>query len=243
MTTGTSWSQSVCSKLIVTGHPDFPPISWQSGSTLKGFGPTLISSLAEQIKLPVLIQNFGSWGKAQQAVMSGKADVIVGLYKTPERQQWLSYISTPIYSDTWGVITTKGKEFTYQGPTSLKGKRGLTMDSESFEAELDRLITSTLTVRRVPNQIALFEEVKKGNTDYAIVPFISPVTHKQLKQSDKDLIVISDNFLTSNLYIAIRRESPCRQTVENFSRTILAWKNAGKLEQMMQETRQHFDQK
>ncbi len=241
MASPAAWSQDTCSTLIATGHPDFPPVSWNSGTALEGYGPTLLRALAEQARLGVNIVDTGSWSKAQQAVMSGRADVIYGLYKTPERMQWLSYVSTPIFSDAWGVVAPKGKAFIYQNPDSLIGKRGVTTDAESFGAELDQLMQTKLTVRRVPNQRKVFDELKAAKIDYAIVSLTSPLNRAEIKRLQADVVVLSDNFLTTDMYIAVRRDSPCREAVLRFSSTIQAWKRDGKLEQMIQQARQRFE--
>lgn len=232
---GSAYSQNTCTRLVVTGHPDFPPVSWQSARTLVGLGPMLITALANQANLPVVISNMGSWGKAQQAVMSGKADVIYGLYKTPERAQWLSYVATPIFTDAWGILVPKGKEFIYNDRRSLIGKRGITTDGESFEAELDEWIASRLSVRRVPNQAAVLDALKKSNLDYAIVSLTSALDETQREKIQENFVLISKTFLSTNMYIAVGRESPCRKIVEGFSSTISTWQQDGTLDALVKQ--------
>ncbi len=235
LASGSAFSQQTCTKLVVTGHPDFSPVSWQSGATLEGFGPMLMKALARQTHLPLVINNMGSWGKAQQAVMSGKADVIYGLYKTPERSQWLSYVATPIFTDAWGILVPKGKEFIYNDRRSLIGKRGVTTDGESFEADLDEWIATRLSVRRVPNQTTVLDALKKGNLDYAIVSLTSALDEKQRNKIQENFVLISEDFLSTSMYIAVGRESPCRKIVEGFSGTILAWKKDGTLDKLLKQ--------
>jgi polar amino acid transport system substrate-binding protein len=202
----------------------------------------LMTALARQVNLPIVINNMGSWGKAQQAVMSDKADVIYGLYQTPERLQWLSYVAVPIFTDSWGILVPKGKEFIYTDRRSLIGKRGVTMDGESFEAELDQWIASRLSVRRVPNQAAVLGALKQGNLDYAIVSLASAMGEAQRNKIQADFVLITDNFLKTNMYIAVSRESPCRKIVEGFSSTLGIWKNDGTLDQLLSQAIRQHDQ-
>ena len=242
LTSASAFSQNTCTRLEVTGHPDFAPVSWQSTTSLVGFGPLLLTALAQQAHIPVVIKNMGSWGKAQQAVMSGKADVIYGLYQTPERQQWLSYVYTPIFTDAWGILVPKGKEFIYKDRSDLIGKRGVTTDGESFEAELDQWIASRLSVRRVPTQAAVLDALKKGNLDYAIISLTSAMGETQKKAINENFTLITDHFLRTNMYIAVGRASPCRQIVEGFSSIIATWQKDGTLGKLLDAAIRQRDQ-
>src|SRR5580692_5631548 len=68
--------QAACSTLVLTGHPDYPPVAWAAGSTLDGGGIEVVRRLARDNHVALRVINERSWSNAQLAVQDGKADAI-----------------------------------------------------------------------------------------------------------------------------------------------------------------------
>ena len=102
----------------------------------------------------------GSWDDAQQAVKSGKADAIVGLYKTEARLPSFTYLDPPIAPDPSAVLVRTGVSFVYNGWNSLIGKKGVANVGEVVRTQLRYLRgEQTRTSRPVHGNKAVYQSV------------------------------------------------------------------------------------
>ena len=64
-----------CEKLIVTGHPSYPPVAWKEGNRIVGASVKMVEMIAQDLGLKVESKFMGSWGDAQEAIRKGTADI------------------------------------------------------------------------------------------------------------------------------------------------------------------------
>ena len=69
-----------CEKLIVTGHPSYPPVAWKEGNRIVGASLKMVEMIAQDLGLKVESKFMGSWEDAQEAIRKGTADIIFGIY-------------------------------------------------------------------------------------------------------------------------------------------------------------------
>ncbi|APW41851.1 hypothetical protein RS694_04365 [Rhodoferax saidenbachensis] len=88
-----------------------------------GLGVELVRTIARQQGLSI---KFGiyPWARAQDMVANGGADVLVGPYKTPAREQRFLFADQPFYQDNMVFYKLAGSKAGWDGSyESLKGKR------------------------------------------------------------------------------------------------------------------------
>ena len=126
-----------CNSLVITGHPEYPPVAWAADGKLMGSSVTLVSNIAKGLGVEKVASiDFGSWDKAQQAIRDGSADIIFGIYKNPARAEYMHYIEPPYMLDPVSVIVRKGDNFKFTQWADLKRHRGVTNQGESYGANL-----------------------------------------------------------------------------------------------------------
>ena len=184
-------AQTSCPRVVMVGHPDYPPFSWAVGKRLIGMGPSLMETLAADAGVELELRYTESWSAALQMVMRGNADGIYGLYRNAERAQWLTFLVTPIADDEVAVIVARGKAFPYKDRNSLIGKHGVTSNGESYEDSLDTFINARLDVTRVPGQAAVLRALVEGKADYAIVPLATGLAEARILQLQDKIEVLS----------------------------------------------------
>ena len=162
---------ATCSSLILTWHPSYPPFSWESGATLEGAGIDIVSKLASDSAVPMQVVRAGSWDAAQQAVKTGKADAIVGLYKTEARLPSFTYVEPPIAPDPSAVLVRTGETFVYKDWNSLIGKKGVANLGESFGHTFDTFAASKLNVATVHGNKAVYQALLSKQADYALMGY------------------------------------------------------------------------
>jgi polar amino acid transport system substrate-binding protein len=198
-------SPAGCSRFVLTGHPSYPPVSYANGATLDGAGIQVVRALAAQANEPIQVVNEGSWDAAQQAVQAGKADAIVGIYLTQKRQNLYDYLQPAIATDPSAVIVKTGSPFVYHDWQSLIGMRGVVSEGEEYGHQFDVFMNAKLTIKRVHGFDAVYKAVIDGDADYGLVGY-----YAALEGAPKGQIkVATSNFVTENLYLAFRKDSPC----------------------------------
>lgn len=232
-----------CSRLVMVGHPDYPPFSWAVGKRLIGVGPSLMEALAADAGIELELRYTESWPAALQMVMRGNADGIYGLYRNAERAQWLTFLVTPIADDEVAVIVPKGKAFPYKDRTSLIGKRGVASNGESYEDSLDTFIATRLDVFRVPGQAAALRALIDGKADYAIEPLATAMAEARALKMQDQIEVLSKNLLVTKMYIAFGRQSNCRDLADRFNRKLKTLVSNGTVKRMTVEANDLWDQR
>lgn len=217
-----------CQRLVVTGHPSYAPVSWAAGDSLQGGGIALARRLAEDAGVPVTIINAGSWDAAQQAVASGKADLIVGIYKTAAREKIFDYVKPEIAKDPSAVLVKAGGKLDYRSWDSLVGKKGLISDGESYGPKFDDFAKARLTIEKVAGFPAVFDKLQAGTADYGLMGYYPALT-----SAPKDKVSIAvESFATEPMYIAFGKTSPCRGLARAFGKGVKASTRDGTVERL-----------
>ena len=207
-----------CSRIVVTGHPQYAPVSFASGNTLEGGAITLVRRIAQDNGMPVTVLNAGSWDAAQKATADGTADVIVGIYLTPEREKGFSYVRPAMADDPSSVIVSREGKLNYTAWSSLVGKKGLVSEGESYGVKFDDFMASRLTVEKVKDFPALFAALVSGTGDYGLIGYYAAITG-----APKDKVKIAVKSFTSEpMYIAFGKNSACRSLEPAFRKGIRA---------------------
>jgi len=193
-----------CTRLVLTAHPDYPPVAWAHGGTLRGAGIEVVRQLAKDADVPLVITDEGSWAAAQSAVKSGKADAIVGLYRTPKRMEFFDYVQPAIAPDPSAVLARVGEPFSYTGWNSLIGKKGAASHGEAYGDTFDAFMKARLTIQRVSGFSGVYQAVADKSADYGLIGYYAAVTG-----APKSIRIVEPNFVTEGLFIAFGKHSAC----------------------------------
>jgi polar amino acid transport system substrate-binding protein len=114
---------SGAAELLVVGtefskvYEQAPNGDWQ------GLGVEIVRTLAQRAGDTVQFQIY-PWPRAQAMVQQGRADILVGPYKTPERRTQFAFFDQPFYRDRMVFYARRGLPSVWSGDYSaLKGVR------------------------------------------------------------------------------------------------------------------------
>jgi len=127
--------------IIISGHYDWKPVMWQEGSEIVGIGPDVVKDVFNDIGIKSNSPYVGSWEQVQQKAKMGDIDIIVALYKTEERGEYL-YFSDPYIVDPISVFVKEDNEFDPQAKEDLLGKKGIVTVGDSYGQQIDNMISS-----------------------------------------------------------------------------------------------------
>ncbi|CDG82957.1 substrate-binding periplasmic protein [Janthinobacterium agaricidamnosum] len=102
-----------------------------------GMGPDIIRQVAAQLGDTVSFKIY-PWARAQALVAQGKADILVGPYKSARRQARMAFSERPFYQDQMVLYARADSGFAWNGDyASLAGKRIVVLNGwlygEAFE--------------------------------------------------------------------------------------------------------------
>ena len=193
--------------MIISGHPGYPPIMWQTGTTITGVGAELAETVCRELKIQYEIKYSGPWKRVQENARNGSIDLIIGIYANDARKKYLDYtvhyMSEPTY-----IVSLKGRPFFYEKKEDLVGKTGVTIHGESFGQDLDDFIQSSLNIKRVYTGDALFKNLMTGRADYILWGYY-PILTSAAKMGCSDKIIAYDKapVAVENLYMAFSKKS------------------------------------
>ncbi|MBV8490820.1 MAG: transporter substrate-binding domain-containing protein [Candidatus Eremiobacteraeota bacterium] len=228
---------SDCTSFVLTGHPDYPPVAWRSDGSLAGGGVIVAERLARASKVRMVLLAEPTWEDAQAAVRAGRADFIVGIYKTTARLAYFDYLDPALAPDPSAVVIRSGETFPYKNWNSLIGKRGAVGAGESYGSKFDAFRAAKLTTYDVPTLADVFAQVLAGKADYGLSGYYTAVT-----SAPKGIAYASKNFVTEGLYLAYGKQSRCGAALAKaFSSGIAQMKAAGTIDRIFARELQIYE--
>ncbi|WDE10255.1 substrate-binding periplasmic protein [Thalassomonas haliotis] len=120
----------------------FVPFNWETSTSLEGASIELAKLFfkKEQVELELIRVN--SWARCLKQVETGKIDLVLGAYKTPERQLWGDYIDEIIARDIIQLFKNKNRQLDFSALNSLHHFRGGGIIGNSYGGVFDTFIAS-----------------------------------------------------------------------------------------------------
>ena len=199
-----------CAKLVITGHPSYPPVAWATQGGIVGAAPALVSGIAGRLGVKdVVSKDFGSWEGAQDAARKGEADVIFGIYRNDERAKYLDFIEPAFMADPVAIVVRKGETLAFAEWGDLKGRKGVTNAGESYGDVFDGFMAKNLTVARAAGVDQTFAALLAHQADYMIIGLYPGRDEaKRLGLADK-IAFLPKALSSSPMYVAFSKKSKC----------------------------------
>jgi len=101
-----------CDQVVVSGDADYQPLSWFDGKEMQGAAEAIVGAALRQLGLPYEIRYAGPFKRELAAAETGEIDIVAELKKTPEREAYLAFPTTPIFVNPVAVFTHRGRNLT-----------------------------------------------------------------------------------------------------------------------------------
>ncbi len=233
-----------CDRLVITGHPSYPPVAWAEHGKIRGAASALVSTIAEGLGVKhVTSRDFGSWEKAQQAGRNGDADIIFGIYKNDERQGYLTYIEPAFMLDPVAIVVRRGAGFTFATWADLKGRKGVTNSGESYGDKFDTYMDKELIVARVQGVDDAFHALLDGKADYLIIGLYPGRNVARRLGVATKVRFLPQQIDAAKMFIAFSKKSTCYEALkEGFASRLKADVDSGKVDALLAAAQRHYHQ-
>ncbi|MEE9327497.1 MAG: EAL domain-containing protein [Cocleimonas sp.] len=142
----------------------FPPFSSISNDNKYiGFSADYIRLIEHRTGLKFHIEKDASWGETMELAILGKLDILVGLVKTTERQQFLDFTDSYIKRNT--VIINVGKKHGFIGSLKYLNNKKIVVEKGSFSATELLKKYPEIELLYVDNTTEALKQVSIGNAD------------------------------------------------------------------------------
>lgn len=151
---------------IVSGNPAAAPSCWIEDGELKGAGVECSKILLTALEIEPRIRYEGSWADVQKKAKAGRIDMLIGVFKTSAREEYLEF-SIPYLAVPVAVCVKNDAAFPFSRWADLKGRKGLIGLGESCGEDFDAFAKSSLDVAYKPLN-ACFKDLVDGKAEYLV---------------------------------------------------------------------------
>jgi len=243
LTGNAAFAADACTKIVATGHPQYPAIAYKDGDNIAGAAPMLVEAIAKNLKIPLESKYMGTWADAQAAARDGKADMIFGIYYNDERATYLDYVKPAFMFDEVVVFVAKDKPFTYKDENDLIGKKGVTNQGESYGNDFDAFIKDKLTVARADGIDDAFKVLMAGDADYLIAGYYPGLAEAAKAGLKDDVVPLEPALLSAEMFVAFSKKSPCKSLAPQFGEGITQLTTDGSFHKMLTDAIATWDAK
>ena len=224
--------------LIASGHPEYPPFMWKEGDKIVGVGPDLLELALNEMGVAVSFDYKGTWEEVQKKTNEGEIDMIVALYETEERKEYLLY-TIPYGTDPVVAFVKQGNDFEYSEWSDFNDKKGVTTVGESFGTEFDTYMEDELQMIKYDTVDECFKAIENGDADYFVYALYSgQMEAKQLGYANIDYL--KEYVTTEDWCMAISKKSPFADRIEDINTEIKKLMDQGKVDELTGENANKF---
>jgi polar amino acid transport system substrate-binding protein len=205
-----------CSKLTVTGNPEYPPYLFKDRSNPKaliGANAEIIKEIGHQINIEIDVIYSGPWSRAQKEVREGRIDLITGAFFTEPRSKYMDYIY-PAFLITKSVVwVNKNQRIKYSQKEDLTTLKGITVINNSFGQEFDAYAKAQLSITTVASLKQAFTMLKLGRVDYLLYEESPAKAYAASLRVEELVEAIGPAISSEGLYLTISHQSKCNTPV------------------------------
>jgi signal transduction histidine kinase/CheY-like chemotaxis protein len=163
------FTQETTVKLRVAVSDWWPVMFVDTDQTVKGFYPDILEYIAEQEGWEIEYVP-GSWSDALKNLREGRVDILMYLYWTEEREEFLDY-NNEYMLKVWGQVFVSVSNSDIKNIEGMKGKKvGVIRDSQDgivFQSICESLKIPIITIQ-YPDDGELFNAIKECKIDAAV---------------------------------------------------------------------------
>jgi len=224
---------------LISGKPDYPPISWSQYDELTGFGYDVIQKILAENSINIKKSGPFPWKRTLTMLESGELDIVVGIRSTAEREKYMSFIPTPIIKSAQNIFFRQGAKI--QSSDDLRGKTGGVLLGTTYTEEFNLFSENNLTFEAVNSLKQNLQKLQLGRIHYFIAPLLPTVHYMRKNNLNLGVRFIAQPAFTVEEKIAISKKSDCIRYLTTIDRQLIKLKNQGFIFDLFDKQTQEWD--
>ena len=225
-----------CSRLIVAADPAYPPLHWYDGKKMQGASIEIAKRVLDDLKIPYEIRYVGPFSRLMALAEHGDIDMVATLKKTPERERFLLFPTTPAFSNPVAVFAPRGHAFNYSSRSDLIGLRGGITRGNKFGDGFDEFLAKKLTIGQANTPENNFEKLKAGRLDYLVTGYFTGMAYLLKRGDESKFIALRPFVADSTNFIALTKNGACADKLDAINTKLNQLKKRGELDKLIQQS-------
>lgn len=213
---------------------DLPGLLSKGPAGAEGFFADLFSMIKNETKLNLSLRIY-PWARAQKLVSTGDHEVLVGPYRSVDREMFLNFGNNPIYEDRIVLVTTKdAAKFWHKKLKDIDEQMIIVMRGWYYGEEIKNFLADHKKVLYAGDLEQAQKLLLYGRGKFL---FINERSYHYYKKRDKffeNNVLIYPNVKPLKGYIAYSKKTP-NSLVEQIENTILKLTADGRLDHLQKK--------
>lgn len=231
---------AACPKVVLGAGPDYPPLHWYDGATLRGASVQLAQKIFADMGVPVELRYVGPFPRLMANAQHGQVDVVATLKRTPEREAFLTFTTVPAFANPVSVFVARRRGFHYAGWDDLIGHTGGIATGTRFGEPFDTFLAQKLHIETSSSLESNFRKLAVGRIDYLITGYYNGVAYLEGHRQQEQFIALQPPVNQSENHIAFYSKGPCMVHFKEFDRRLALLVKSGAPERMIQSALQEW---
>lgn len=214
----------------------------EASGRFQGVAVDLLTKIAAQNNLQIEYAIY-PWNRAQHLISTGRADILIGPYLTPERVKQMDFIPTPFYTDHMVFYTLKDKPFTWnENRDLLKTKKIITIKGWVYGKTFDEIKDGLFTVQA--NDIdSAFKMLALGRGDLLLANERNAQDALEKKENQNQFIKTKNSFSFMQGYFAFSFKYKNSEIKKSIYESLSQLSHDGVIERINKNYRLSFEPK
>jgi polar amino acid transport system substrate-binding protein len=209
-----------CDKVIIAGHPGYPPTTWYDGKRMRGGWHLIAARVFDDLGIPYEIRYEGPWARVLASARSGQVDMLATLKENNERKTYLTFSRVGGTAAPITVFVKRNAGFRYAGKDDLIGKRGGITRGEGYGEEIDSFVHTRLEVEAVSDFATNLRKLDAGRIQYAISGYYPGTAKLALLGVTGQFVALKPDLSEQLNHFAFVTASPCAKHLPAFDKRL-----------------------
>lgn len=237
-----SFANDESKKIILCGHPDYPPVSWVEGDAIKGLAPDVVKRVFRRFDYEIDAKVVGNWKRCLRELELGRVDVAVA-YRTIEREQLFDFSREPVIDDPMAIFVNRNRSFPFTSWDDLLGKTAGLMLGDSMGNEFDQFMAEGLVVERVSEGVQNFNKLARAHIDFIPYGLHTGNLLVQRFGLEERVMPLPTLVTTNQYYLAISKHSHLTQYMDLIDAEIKRLRETKEMQRLTEYSIQAYSSK
>ncbi len=217
-------------EVLAVGSESYGIFEAAENGVYKGLGPDLLRAIAERMGDQVSFVAY-PWARAQMKVEKGQADILIGAYRSVERERRFIFTSLPFYQDSMVFYQTSNSTSWSGDYTALKSKKIAYILGWAYGSAFEKA-KNKLQAMSVKDLEEGLERLTKGQIDLLGSNRRNVEKWLNRQRSQPNLKAIEPHIAVQQGYFAFPKTAHAASYQERFDEAFLEIIKNGTLEQL-----------
>ncbi|MBV8537161.1 MAG: transporter substrate-binding domain-containing protein [Alphaproteobacteria bacterium] len=223
-----------CERLVISGDPEYPPLVWFDGQTMRGSTIEIAAAVARRIHLPYDIRYVGPFPRVLLAARNGEIDLISEMKDTPERRDYVAFPATPIFVNPIAVFTRRTDPIVFKRWDDLIDHRGGITLANKFGGGFDEFLARHLNIEEAPRLESGFAMLAKNRIEYFVTGYYPGLAYLIQANEERQFIALEPYVTASDNFIGLAKRSRCISRLADIDAALVELIRAGEVQRILQ---------